>query len=217
MNHFFSLSLRPIPHHPFCPPRPWADMFDPDAMPDPIVVPGELDLMAPYMLETRAADWLASTAPWIEDGGMAVTDGIAAASLRKAIALTHGLNAMIDDAFGRVLATLDKRGLTDNTIVVFTSDHGEFLGDHGLLHKGPPPYRQLREVTFLTAGPGVPEGAVIDTMTSHLDIMPTLLDLAGLGTAGLELDGRSFQTAAGRRRQELARRPVPGVPREDNA
>ena len=183
----------PDPHHPFCPPRPWADMFDPDAMPDPIVVPGELDLMAPYMLETRAADWLASTAPWIEDGGMAVTDGIAAASLRKAIALTHGLNAMIDDAFGRVLATLDKRGLTDNTIVVFTSDHGEFLGDHGLLHKGPPPYRQLREVTFLMAGPGAPEGAAIDTMTSHLDIMPTLLDLAGLGTAGLELDGRSFQ------------------------
>ena len=61
---------------------------------------------------------------------------------------------MIDDVIGRVIATLATRKLTGDTVLIFTADHGEFLGDHGLLRKGPPPYDQLVRLPFLVSGPG---------------------------------------------------------------
>ena len=63
---------------------------------------------------------------------------------------------------------------------MFTSDHGEFLGHHGLLHKRPPPFGDLNRISMVMAGPGVPEGESHDELTSHLDLMPTMLDLAGV-------------------------------------
>lgn len=183
----------PDPHHPFSPPQPWADLFASDAMPLPNVVPGELERMPDFVQAKLGSNWIDNDAPAVEQGGMTVTSGISEESLRHAIALTRGLEAMIDDAFGRVLKTLDQQGLTDNTIVLFTSDHGEFLGNHGLLHKGPPPYRDLSRVSFLMAGPGVPEGASTAGLTSHLDLMPTLLDLAGVHPEGLTQDGQSLR------------------------
>ena len=80
-----------------------------------------------------------------------------------------------------MLAKLDAMGLANETVVVFTSDHGEFLGNHGLLHKGPPPHCDLCRVSFVMAGPGVPEGQRTSAPSSHLDLMPTLLELAGVG------------------------------------
>ena len=183
----------PDPHHPFSPPLPWADQFDPEAMPLPKVVAGELDSMAPYINRPLSSDWIDNDAPMVEQGGMTITAGISNASMRKAIALTRGMEAMIDEAFGRVLEELERRGLTDNTVIVFTSDHGEFLGRHGLLHKGPPPYRDLTEVSYIMAGPGVPSGQVADGLTTHLDLMPTLLDLAGVEHHDLSLDGHSLR------------------------
>lgn len=97
---------------------------------------------------------------------------------------------MIDDCVGLVLAALEKKNFRNRTVIVFTSDHGEYLGDHGLLRKGPPPYRQLLEVTMLLCGPSVPAGRTIDELTSHLDLMPTLLELAGV--KGPAMDGRSL-------------------------
>lgn len=183
----------PDPHHPFSPPRPWADRFDPETMPLPEVVPGELDAMAPYINQPLSSEWINNDAPMVEQGGMTITSGISDASLRKAVALTRGMEAMIDEAFGRVLKELDRLGQTDRTVIVFTSDHGEFLGRHGLLHKGPPPYRDLTEVSYIMAGPGVPAGRISDGLTSHLDLMPTLLELAGIEYRDLPLDGCSLR------------------------
>ena len=182
----------PDPHHPFSPPLPWADQFDPAAMPLPRVEPGELDMMAPYINQPLSGDWIDNDAPMIEQGGMTITADISDDSMRKAVALTRGMEAMIDDAFGRVLDELDRRELTDDTIIIFTSDHGEFLGRHGLLHKGPPPYRDLTEVSYIMAGPGIPKDKVTEDFTSHLDLMPTLLDLAGV-EHDLVLDGCSLR------------------------
>ena len=183
----------PDPHHPFSPPRPWADRFDADDMLMPHVVPGELDLMAPFFKDTLSSDWIDNAAPAVEQGGMTTTDLISHASIRRVIALTLGMESMIDAVYGEVLAALDHQGHTDDTVVVFTSDHGEFLGQHGLLHKGPPPYRDLSRVTFIATGPGVPEGQVCDALTSHLDIMPTLLDMADIDTRHVLMDGRSIR------------------------
>ena len=183
----------PDPHHPFSPPRPWADRFDAAHMPAPRVEPGELERMPDYVGVDTAGDWVDNDAPPVEQGGMTTTANVSAASLARTIALTRGLEAMIDDAFGRVLATLERLGLRDDTIVLFTSDHGEFLGHHGLLHKGPPPYVDLSRVSFVMAGPGIAHGATTTAPSSHLDIMPTLLDLCGAVPRGLRLDGVSLR------------------------
>lgn len=183
----------PDPHHPFSPPRPWANKFNEDDMPVPEVIDGELDYLAPYIREVLSMDWIDNDAPVVEQGGMTTTESISNASIRKAIALTRGTESMIDDCFGRVLKELENQGLMDETIVLYTSDHGEFLGQHGLLHKGPPPFRDLTEITCIAAGPGVPVGRTCDTLTSHLDLFPTLLDLAGVGNSGVAFDGCSMR------------------------
>ncbi len=182
----------PDPHHPFSPPLPWADLFDPAVMPEPDVVDGELDRMPGYVRAHLSADWIDNDAPPVEQGGMTMTDAISPASMACAVALTRGMEAQIDHEFGRVLERLEALDLTDDTVVVFTSDHGEFLGNHGLLHKGPPPYGDLSRVSFVMAGPHVPEDASTLAPTSHLDIMPTLLELAGVHEGGLVQDGESL-------------------------
>ena len=84
------------------------------------------------------------------------------------------MEAQIDHQFGRVLAKLDAMGITDETVVVFAFDHGEFLGNHGLLHKGPPPYGDLCRVSFVMTGPGVPRGGTDNSAEqspgSHADV-----------------------------------------------
>ena len=183
----------PDPHHPFSPPRPWADQFNPSDMPLPRHVEGELDRMASFVKGRLAANWIDNDAPAVEQGGMTITDDISDKSLRTAIAYTRAMESMLDYEFGRVLDCAKELGHLDDTVVMFTSDHGEFLGHHGLLHKGPPPYRDLTEVTFLAAGPGVPEGSTYAGLTSHLDIMPTALDLAGIAFDGMDMDGCSMR------------------------
>jgi arylsulfatase A-like enzyme len=182
----------PDPHHPFSPPQPWAEAFNAADMPDPVVVPGELDRMAPYLQASMGSDWIDNDAPAVEQGGMTTTSDISAESMRRAIALTRGMETMVDEAYGQVLAALDAHGLTDDTVILFTSDHGELLGQHGLLHKGPPPYSDITQVSFIAAGPGIAQGDSSDTLSSHLDMMPTLLDLAGIDAAGVTMDGQSL-------------------------
>jgi len=182
----------PDPHHPFSPPRPWSDRFDAADIPPPRVVAEELGRMPDYVQAHLGADWIDNNAKRVEQGGMTVTDAISPASLAKAVALTRGMEAQIDHQFGRILARLDAMGLTDDTIVVFTSDHGEFLGHHGLLHKGPPPYGDLCRVSFVMAGPGVVGGERTSAPSSHLDIAPTLLELAGVDSRAMSEDGESL-------------------------
>lgn len=194
---FFLFVSFPDPHHPFSPPRPYCDRFDPNDMPLPGKQPGELDKMPPYYRDVfRPGKEGVLKAYWespadAEQGFLLDTAELSETSIRRAIAHTYGMVTMIDDCVGEVLDSLDQTGLTEDTVILFTSDHGELLGDHGLLHKGPPPYRQLREIPLLIKGPGLSPGKTIDTLTSHLDVMPTLLDLAGIANEQ-QLDGLSL-------------------------
>jgi arylsulfatase A-like enzyme len=197
-ENFFLFVSFPDPHHPFTPPRPWCDMFRPADIPTPSAVPGELLHMPDYIaaMGQEAEDgrktyleFLLSPGTPREQGFMMKTAEISDATLRLAIAHTYGSVAMIDDCIGRVLRALSENGLDDDTVVAFTSDHGEFLGDHGLLRKGPPPYRQLLNVPLVLAGPGI--GPVtVEALTSHIDLKATILDL--LGVDGDDGDGASL-------------------------
>ncbi len=187
----------PDPHHPFDPPAEYADRYNPDEMPLPEVTEQDLQSRPPYCGDLfpkgqgfRKLYWQADEGA--EAGSSITTEDISDESMRKAIAYTHAQVEMIDDGIGRMLAQLQKSGVADNTIVIFTSDHGEYLGNHGLLHKGPASYRQLTELSFLVSGPGIMAGAEVDSLTSHIDLLPTLLELAGIEQTA-EVDGVSLK------------------------
>ena len=96
--------------------------------------------------------------------------------LREIIANTYGQIALIDHNVGRILIALDEAGLTENTIVIYISDHGDWLGDHGLILKGPMHYDGLLRVPMIMRGPGVPAGKRIEEPVSTLDLGPTFFD-----------------------------------------
>lgn len=179
---FFLFCSFPDPHHPFTPPQPYASMFDGADLPGP----HRGDLTAKpehYRIEAKRDGNGQRIGPEHDD------------DLRAATARTYGMVSLIDDSVGRVLATLSEKGFDDNTIVVFTSDHGELLGDHGLLRKGPFPCRSLLRVSCVVRAPGVsPAGTVVSSPTSNTDLLPTLVGLAGGQVPGMVL-GRSLEAA----------------------
>jgi len=96
--------------------------------------------------------------------------------------LYYYLHKLVDQAIGKILAELEASGMADDTIVVFTSDHGDVLGAHGgLIQKWCNAFDEAVRVPLLIAGPGIDPGAPgISTPTSHVDLIPTLLGLAGI-------------------------------------
>ena len=99
---------------------------------------------------------------------------------------------LIDDQVGRMLDVLEETGQRENTVVIFMSDHGETLGDHGLIEKGCRFYEGLVRVPMIWSWPGhFPAGLRSDALVELLDIAPTLLELAGQ-TIPAAMEGRSL-------------------------
>jgi arylsulfatase A-like enzyme len=170
---FFLMASFPDPHHPFTPPGRYWSMYRPQ----------DMALPASFHSGNRA---LARPVAWAiaqREAGKANTAGPAAFAVdereaREAMALSCGMIAMIDDAVGRILARLAACGLADNTIVIFTTDHGDFLGDHRLLLKGPAHFEGITRVPFIWAEPGPRIARRTDVLASTLDIASTILDRA---------------------------------------
>ena len=99
---------------------------------------------------------------------------------RTVIRYTHAMIYQIDQAVGRILDALQANGLWEDTIVVFTSDHGDFLGDHARLRKGTVGSDALLHLPFILRAPGADLPARVDTPMSNCDVMPTLAALTGV-------------------------------------
>ena len=100
--------------------------------------------------------------------------------LREITAHAHGMVTHVDDEFGRIMKALDDTGLRSNTVVAFTSDHGELLGAHGLIAKGPYLYEELVRVPLVMSCPTrIDAGRTISSVVSILDLPKTLLAMAG--------------------------------------
>ena len=170
---FFLQMSFPDPHHPFTPPGRYWDLYDSADIDLPISF-GQGQL--PPILAMREAlksgrDARDNQSPF------AVTEQEA----RTIIALTYGMISMIDDAIGRVLRQLDELGLSDNTVVIFTSDHGDYMGDHGLMLKLLLHYQGLIRVPFIWSDPmGSDSGAVDNGLAASIDIAATVLSRAGI-------------------------------------
>ena len=98
--------------------------------------------------------------------------------VRKALSGYFGLVSYLDENIGKVLSALEDTGLARDTVVMYTSDHGDNLGARGLWGKSTM-YEQIAGVPWLIAGPDVPQARRIDTPVSHVDALPTILELAG--------------------------------------
>ena len=160
------LNVNPYdPHPPFIPPRAYAEQFDTDDMPGPHL--RESDHAAQAHL--ASCDFQNKGVTFdIEDG-------------KRAQALYYAMIAQIDDQFARILEALDETGQRDNTVIIFTSDHGESLGDHGLMWKGCRFYEGLVRVPLVFSWPGQFEQDLrSDALVELLDLTATLLDLSGV-------------------------------------
>lgn len=100
--------------------------------------------------------------------------------VKKALAGYFGLVSYLDENIGKVLAALRDAGLADDTVVMYTSDHGDNLGARGLWGKSTM-YEEIAGVPMILAGPGVPAGKRVATPVSHVDAFPTILEIAGEG------------------------------------
>ena len=165
----------PDPHHPFTPPGRWWDF----APPADVKLPSSFH--APHSGLAPHVRWLYEA----RDAGRAVkhTQTLFAATeqeTREAIALNYGSIAFIDHSIARVMDELKALGMDDDTVVVFTSDHGDFLGEHQLLLKGPIHYRSLIRVPFVWRDPAGPRNARSAALAQTTDIAPTILARAGV-------------------------------------
>ena len=110
---------------------------------------------------------------------------------REAAACYYASISEIDQQFGRLLERVEGAGQLEDTIVVLTSDHGDFLGAHGLYCKNIGAFEEAYNIPLVVAGPGVTASAVSDARVGLQDVGQTLLELAG-GQPLPDIDGRSF-------------------------
>lgn len=98
----------------------------------------------------------------------------------RVAALYYGTISHIDHHVGRILQTLRDLGRLEDTLIVFTADHGDYMGDYGLILKSPSvPYDALSRVPLLATGPGCRPGTVSDALVSLVDLLPTVATAAG--------------------------------------
>ncbi len=182
-SNFFLWSSYFDPHPSYLVPEPWASMYDPNDIEVPEVTPGEHDKNPPHFQMTQQEKPDFSIYQEEDGNGCHGFDSHLQKKekLAKDIAIYYGMISMMDHHIGRTLDKLDELGLTDDTLVVFTTDHGHFFGQHGLVAKGAFHYEDMIKVPFVASLPGViPQGKRTDALLTLVDLAPTFLDFAGL-------------------------------------
>ena len=170
------------PHPKYLVPEPWDTMYDPAELTVPSVTEGEHDNNPPHfqLTQQQKPDFSA----WRESGKG--VHGFRSHlrdrdELAKDIAVYYGMVSLMDKYIGKILAKLDALGLADNTLVVFTSDHGHFYGQHGLIAKGAFHYEDVIRVPFIVRYPGVvPAGKQSEALQTLVDLAPSFLSATGI-------------------------------------
>ena len=162
------------PHHPFDPPAEYLERFSVEEMPLPSVHPAEAERQTTFQKLDR--EWAHDNPGEFHTGAMTDDDR------RQVHAAYMAMVSLIDDQVGRILEALRETGQDRDTLVVFMSDHGEMLGDHGIYFKGPHFYDCQMRVPLVIRWPGgsVNAGRRIEGLVELVDLAPTLLDAGGL-------------------------------------
>ena len=168
---FFLHCSFPDPHHPVCPPGKYYELYKPDAIDLPKNFKDVENLKKHKFLGNLL------NIPFLRGAVGHITTEEEA---RNFIALTYGSITMIDDGIGKILSTIEKLGLKDNTMIIFTSDHGDMMGEHGLILKGPCPFDGILRVPLIWKVPRVIKPGVTNSLASSVDISKTILNLLGI-------------------------------------
>ena len=184
---FFCWSSFHDPHPAYLVSEPWASMYDPRDMMPGAVMEGEHEKNPLHFGMTQekvsAKDFLEKFGDkWVHGGHSHLVDS---EELKRRIATYYGMVSFMDQEIGRILDALDQWGIAENTLVVFTTDHGHFLGQHGLTAKAIHHYEDLLKVPFLVRWPGrVPAGNASHALQNLVDLAPTFLAAAGRSIPG---------------------------------
>jgi len=157
----------PDPHPPYMVSEPYASMYDDTPLPPPAWREGEM-ADKPYR-QQLLVEWNRYDHDYPGD------------RIDRLRRIYWGMVSCIDDHLGRLLDRLRASGADQNTLVIFTSDHGDHMGDHRLIRKSVNLYEELVHVPLIVWGGGVTPG-LTDAMVSNIDLMPTLAEFAGVDT-----------------------------------
>lgn len=159
----------PDPHAPNEVPRKYAEMVPPELIDLPPTREGEFDGDSSPERNRVLYEMLS-------------LDGKSEGEIRNIVATYLAMTRFVDDGIGRILDKLDELNIRDNTIIVFTADHGDFAGEHNMFGKGGVYYDSLVRVPYIVSWPGggVPQGEVDDSPVSTIDLLPTILQLSGV-------------------------------------
>ena len=160
---FFLWMSSPKPHSPYDPPRPYDALYDPRRLPRPFGSAADLVDRDPFLEQTRIQH---------------AVDSLSPEAWQVIRSYYYGSITFLDAMIGRVLDHLQRRGLADRTLVLFTADHGDLLGDFGSCFKSVHLNGSVR-IPFLAAGPGVAAGRVSQALVGLQDLLPTLAAAAG--------------------------------------
>ncbi len=193
---FFLMVSFPDPHHPFNPPGKYWDMYQPEDMPVPSAYSAD-DWDPPEYVRIAERDRARDRSLGQRTGH---TLAVSEREALEARALTCGMITMIDDAVGKVRAAAKDADPANSTVQIFTSDHGDHLGEHRLLFKGAEQYDSLTHVPFIWADPKGLKGERSDELAQTLDIGTTILEHAKV-EASIGMQGKIMSVAGGEGRQ----------------
>jgi len=179
---FFIWSSFHDPHPPYVVSEPWASMYDPADMVPGELTPGEHDANPKHfgMTQEDQPNFREHFAPDTRIHG-ASRQKQKRETIQQNMAIYYGMVSFMDHEIGRILDALDRNGMAENTLVVFSTDHGHFLGQHGLTAKAIHHYEDLLRIPFVVRYPGqVPAGSVSESIQNLVDLAPTFLRTAGV-------------------------------------
>ncbi|WP_130859615.1 sulfatase family protein [Gracilibacillus phocaeensis] len=178
---FFLWSSFFDPHPPYLVPEPWDTMYDPSELTIPTGKQGEHNNNPPHFQMTQEEN--PDFSAYMETGygihGYHTHKGLDKVEHQRLTATYYSMVSLMDKYIGKILDKLDELGIADETIVIFTSDHGHFFGQHGLQYKGGFHYEDLIKIPFIARYPQhIPAGVKNSAMLSLVDLTPTFLDFA---------------------------------------
>jgi arylsulfatase A-like enzyme len=168
---FFLWTSFQDPHPPYVLSEPWASMYDSNDMSPGTLKEGEHELNPPHFGKTQTSnpDFENWHSPFNAHGCMSHLYPMD--ELKKDMAIYYGMVSFMDKNIGKIISKLDQIGELDNTIIIFTTDHGHFIGQHGLIAKGPFHYEDMLRLPFIVRWPGkVPENTSSSSLISLVDL-----------------------------------------------
>lgn len=167
-----------FPHCPFGVEDPYFSMYDRSAVPSPLSTDSKTGHEPAYMKRLREKHGLNDTPLEV---------------WHEIVATYYGMISRIDDQLGRIISKVEESGLQKSTLTIFCTDHGEYLGDHGLIEKWPSGVsEQLVHEPLIVSGLNLPKGKTVDSLCEMVDLAPTLFEFAQLGEAPFAHNGKSL-------------------------